>query len=169
MTARRSSPAGDWLHLAARFFDVITARALDPRERAFVRSLLADPAEEAAFFGQPNPDQRHGYRAARHVERAAPHRRDLVRAALLHDVGKRHSGLGPMGRVAASVASRARLPLPPRWRMYRDHGSLGAAELAHAEEPVVVFARHHHHGRPPVIDEKDWEILLAADRARWGR
>ncbi|HLU53097.1 MAG TPA: hypothetical protein VK011_05875 [Acidimicrobiia bacterium] len=158
---------GAWSHLAARFFDFISAPALRPDEIAQVEKWLAGrPRALRAFFGQPRADQRHGYEAARSVERAAHNRPDLIRAALLHDVGKRHADLGAIGRVLATLAIRLRLPLTPRWRLYRDHGRLAAAELGDEEAVVVEFARHHHIGRPPTISAGDWEILSSADRAR---
>lgn len=130
---------------------------------------IASREQAVAFFDQPPPDQRHGYTAARSVEATRPNRPDLVRAALLHDVGKRHAGLGPLGRAAASSAIRLGLPLTPRWAVYRDHGALAAAELAGSEPIVVDFARSHHGARPPSIDPDDWEALVAADAARVGR
>jgi hypothetical protein len=160
---------GSWGHLAWRFFDVITARPLDHTEREAVRERLHSDAEARAFFSQADADQRHGYAASLHVLAAAPDRPDLARAALLHDIGKRHAHLGPLGRVLASVAIRLHLPLPPRWALYRDHGRVGASELAGAEPLVVAFVAGHHGQRPESIDESDWRILAGADRTRFGR
>ncbi|MFP3914673.1 MAG: hypothetical protein ACLFWM_07335 [Actinomycetota bacterium] len=158
--------SGRWGHLTARFFDVITSRPLDRREAEEVAGWVGPGVLRDAFFTQPVADQRHGYEAARHVLSLRPDRPDLVRAALLHDVGKRHSRLGPLGRVAASLALAARLPLTERLALYRDHGALAAAEMAGEAVVVVDFARHHHGERPPSIPSQDWEILQGADRAR---
>lgn len=160
---------GAWGHLALRFVDVVTARPLQPSELQAVRRWLSDPDVTAAFFQQSGADQRHGYRAARHTEEQAPGRLDLVRAALVHDIGKRHARLGPIGRSLASVAIRLRLPLTPRWALYRDHGALGSAEMAGMEQVVVEFARSHHHERPVGIAPSDWDVLTAADSPRVGR
>lgn len=91
---------------------------------------------------------------------------DVTMAALLHDVGKRHSGLGIVGRSVASVLILLGLPLTERMQAYRDHGMVAARELAGLAVPslVVDFAIHHHGQRPPTIDAADWEVLVAADR-----
>jgi putative nucleotidyltransferase with HDIG domain len=151
-------------HLTSRFFEVLKARPLLDREAEEVRSWLS-PGQAWLFFSQAGHDQRHGYEAALV---AIHHGLDLVavRAALLHDVGKRHARLGVIGRSLASLAIKARLPLPGRWRIYRDHGRVGSAELtAIGSEPLVVdFALHHHGPRPPGIPEETWAVLLLADQ-----
>lgn len=148
---------------------MVTSHPLDPAERAAVREWLVSPSEMDGFFSQSGADQRHGYGSALHVLGVAPARTDLVRAALLHDIGKRHARLGTLGRSAASIAIRLGLPLPAGWALYRDHGALSAAELAGAEPAVVEFARHHHGERPATITPADWQILVRADGARIGR
>lgn len=160
---------GRWGHLALRFIDVVTSRHLDDRQRQRVREWVSDPVPAAIFFDQSAADQRHGYDSALHVAAHTPRRPDLIRAALLHDVGKRHARLGAIGRSLASVAIRLGLQLRPRWALYRDHGMLAAAELADCEPIVSAFARHHHGSRPATIAPGDWTLLVAADSARVGR
>lgn len=157
---------GPWGHLAARFVDVITSRPLSRGESEAVEKWLEDERAREAFFSQVAADQRHGFESALIVVDHDPQRRDLIRAALLHDVGKRHARLGPIGRVIASIAIRFRLPLTPRLALYRDHGALAAAEFADQDPLLVDFARHHHSSRPDSIEPADWEILQAADQAR---
>lgn len=152
------------LHLARRFFGVLGAAPLGPAEQDEVARLLR-PAEQGLFWGQPSADRRHGFESARAVLAAAPDRADLARAALLHDVGKRRSALGPLGRALATSLGAARLPLRGRFAAYRDHAAAGARDLeaAGAEALVVAFARHHHGGRPEAISPAVWEALCRAD------
>ncbi len=117
------------------------------------------------FFQQNDADQRHGYEAAAFVHDTEPERMDLVAAAALHDVGKRHANLGIIGRSVASLLILARLPLTERMRSYRDHGILGADELEQEGAPrlVVEFARDHHGQAPPGFASLEWDLLQQAD------
>jgi hypothetical protein len=152
-------------HLAHRFLDVLLSRPLTPDERSRVESWLS-PMTALVFFSQAPSDQRHGYHAATVVIGAGVEDRTVIRAALLHDVGKRHAGLGVLGRTIVSLLILLRLPLPRRARYYRDHGELGSAELATlgCEPLVVLFARHHHQSRPPDVEAETWDLLQTADQ-----
>lgn len=90
---------------------------------------------------------------------------DTILAALLHDVGKVHSRLGVLSRSMATVLMAAGTPLTSKFVRYRDHGRLGAVDLAAAGAPelVVDFARHHQFGRPATIDPTTWDRLRSAD------
>jgi hypothetical protein len=158
---------GTWMHLTARFFDVVLAKPLTERELEEVAGWVS-PAEMAMFSTQLPADQRHGYECGRDVRAAAPDRPDLVRAAALHDLGKRHARLGAIGRVFASIAIRLHLPLRGRFAMYARHGELAADELEELSAPelVVAFARNHHGVRPATFPLMEWNLLEAADHAR---
>ena len=121
--------------------------------------------EAGAYFAQAEHDQRHGLNAARHVASLQPGRKDLVRAGLLHDIGKRHAHLGPIGRSLASAYCKFGGRPRGRWRQYMAHGPAGGEELhALGAEPIVIaFAEHHHGGRPASISSADWALLQAAD------
>jgi putative nucleotidyltransferase with HDIG domain len=151
---------GSWRHLVVRFFRVIFARPLTDAEKLWVASHLG--LHHEPFFAQSRADQRHGYETARRVGEG----RQLIKAALLHDVGKRHSALSPIGRVIVSVASKLHLPVGRRGRLYLDHGRLGAEELASSgcDPFTVAFAAHHHGRRPESIAPADWDVLTRADR-----
>lgn len=156
---------GSPAHLARRFLDVATARRLSRVERRQVEDWLTTPLSEI-FFEQPHYDQRHGHQAARSVIAAGHDAPDVVTAALLHDVGKRRSRLGLFGRSIASVLILARARLPERMAVYRDHGLIGAREIAELGAPTLAidFATHHHGGRPPTIPLDVWRALVAADQ-----
>lgn len=155
---------GSFGHLVARFFDYLRSQPLSDHERARVAEWL-EPAELALFFSQAHPDQAHGYHAASVVVGSTLSEPTLIRAALLHDIGKRHAGLGVVGRSVASILIRLHLPLTARMASYRDHGPIGADELSRAGSPALVvdFARHHHARRPDTIDAGAWDVLQAAD------
>lgn len=157
-----------WVHLTARFFDVASARSpLTPAEQAEVEHWLR-PAETALFFDQMPADQRHGLSAARWVEARAPGRPDLVRAALVHDVAKRHARMGVIARVLASLCLELGIPVKGRYAVYRDHPEIGARELEElGAEPIVVsFARHHHGPAPAGFPIEEWTLLREADKVR---
>jgi hypothetical protein len=151
-------------HLARRFFQVMAARPLAPAEQAEAADLLR-PEETALFWSMAVADQRHAFDCARWVADRAPGRKDLIRAALLHDVGKRHAPLGLWRRSLVSGLELVGLPVPRRHAAYLAHGPVGARELesAGAEEVVVVFARDHHQPAPPGVDPSDWAVLSEAD------
>lgn len=165
----RESP--ELRHLAAGAVEYAFSRRLAPAEQMEAARLLDSPAEAELFWGQPPADQRHGLTGARLIARERPGRRDLMRAALLHDVGKRRAGLGLWGRTWAALAARRGWKKSRRADQYLSHGRTGAEELAAAgaEETVTDYARSHHGSRPPSIPPQDWRALLRADRPQWKR
>lgn len=155
---------GSLSHLAKRLVDFVTVHPVADGDVELVRSWLS-PAEAEIFFAQSYQDQAHGFQAGSYVADRQPERHDLIRAATLHDVGKRHANLGALGRSLASLAIKANLPMSPRMELYRDHPRLGADELREAgsSETVMAFTRWHHRARPDSISSGDWKLLVAAD------
>ncbi|NND04141.1 MAG: hypothetical protein HKN91_15280 [Acidimicrobiia bacterium] len=90
---------------------------------------------------------------------------ELIRAGLLHDVGKAGSALGPIGRTLATLAELLRLPVTGRYGAYLMHGPLGARELKRrgADGLVVMFAELHPARAPDSVDPERWRLLLEAD------
>jgi hypothetical protein len=104
-------------------------------------------------------DRRHAVAVARRVDAALgpASSRPVRAAALLHDVGKVDSGLGPVRRAAATVAGMIwghdaardwRTQGGPRGRVgrYLCHDEIGADWLAAAGSDglTVAWAREHH-------------------------
>jgi hypothetical protein len=119
------------------------------------------------FFEQMTADQRHGYHAALSVISDGRSDSDVIAAALMHDIGKRHARLGVIGRSVTSIMILLGLPLTRRMLLYKDHGKNGARELARLGAPplAIEFALHHQDERPRTIESQIWEILLSADQA----
>ena len=152
------SPLRQVWHLAKRFFGVLRSRPLGPGDQDEVRQALS--REEAALFWQQQfIDQRHAYDVARRVDQATGNA-DAKAAALLHDVGKSHSRLGPVARSMATLLAALRIPLPASWARYRAHGELGAQDLeaVGARPLAVAFAAGEATG-----DRYVWDALVAAD------
>jgi hypothetical protein len=145
-------------HLATRFFGVVFAPPLKPGEQAWVSRIL-NGDEARLFWDQQAIDQRHAHTVAMRVA-AAEVPTNATHAALLHDVGKRHSRLGPVGRSLATVADGLRLPMPMRWRSYLDHGALGARDLrAIGADPLAIAFAEGSSG----VDPETLALLRAAD------
>lgn len=157
--------SGSPAHLIRRFFDVLTARPLNSSEREAVAGWLGLDAA-GLFFAQDSADQRHTYHAALTVIAAGVRDREVLAAALLHDVGKRHARLGVVGRSLASILIGLGLPLTERMTGYRDHGMVGARELGAIGAPslAIDFALHHQGERPVTIEPRTWDLLIAADQ-----
>jgi putative nucleotidyltransferase with HDIG domain len=135
-------------HLGRRFATSLWPAGPKPTDDAWVRSLLIE-GEQRLWGRMSGPDRRHAVAVARRVggidERAA------LAAALLHDVGKVESRLGPWRRAATTVLAlavgRDRVA-QGRGRMarYLRHDILGAELLQRAGSDglTVAWAREHH-------------------------
>lgn len=124
-----------------------------------------NPSEREIFLAQDSRDQRHGFNAGSFVASLLPADPAAIKAAALHDIGKRHANLGALGRSVASILIKLGLPLTRRMSMYRDHGDIGAADLAAigSDDIVVSFTRSHHHECPAEFDPSLWKLLQEAD------
>ncbi|GMQ84623.1 MAG: hypothetical protein BMS9Abin07_0187 [Acidimicrobiia bacterium] len=142
----------------------MTAPGLSPREQQLVHQHLDAPGAEL-FWGQDAADQRHAFAVASRVAASLPDDDEVYLAALLHDVGKRHARLGAIGRSIATVFDGIGIPLTAAMSRYRDHGSIGAAELSAAgfDGLVVSFAANHPGPPPEGSDDDRWTALLEAD------
>jgi putative nucleotidyltransferase with HDIG domain len=150
-------------------------RALGVADLEFVRGVLS--SGEIACWERLGPaDRAESLATARAaLEALGPDEADprWIAAALLHDVGKAETALGPFRRSVATVAALAVGPARVRkWSnwvgRYINHDELGAVRLraAAARGEAVAWAAAHHRpaswaatGIPPRI----CKILAAAD------
>jgi hypothetical protein len=173
---------GSLAHLASRFYGALSpAGPPEADERWALEQLL--PAEQALWRQMSGPDRRHALGVAQaavaELERSGrPAGREVIAAALLHDVGKVPARLGTFGRVAVTLAAllagRRRLTVdqasfpragdapgadaatPPqalRWRtrvaVYLTHDRVGGDLLQDAGSDPFTIAWAREHHLPP--------------------
>ncbi|HET6874161.1 MAG TPA: hypothetical protein VFH70_05245 [Acidimicrobiales bacterium] len=174
MTA--NSGFGSFRHLAERFFGALDPRGPSPAEEEWALGWLL-PGEQDLWRRMSGPDRRHAAGVARDTITllGAPPRREVVAAALLHDVGKVVSGFGTFARVAVTVAAiaagRDRLatsaddPAAGRLRRrvgeYLVHDRIGAdlCQEAGSDPLTVAWAGEHH------LPEDRWSVDPAVAHA----
>ncbi|HET6949628.1 MAG TPA: hypothetical protein VFI47_04585 [Acidimicrobiales bacterium] len=145
-------------HLVARFFGSLWPGGPGTEDGAWARDALL-PGEASLWRRMSGADRRHAVAVARRTgahlgDRAT---RPVLAAALLHDVGKVESRLGPVGRALVTVAGMAAgHDAAERWSgrsgtvgragRYLCHDRIGAELLAAAgsDALTVAWAREHH-------------------------
>jgi hypothetical protein len=145
-------------HLVRRFFGSLRPTGPSPADEAWALDRLT-PGEAGLWRRMSAPDRRHAVAVAHRVDAAldAAATRAVLAAALLHDVGKVESELGPVRRAVATVAGMVGgRDAAQRWRTRRGavgragrylcHDEIGADLLAAAESDglTVAWAREHH-------------------------
>ena len=171
---------GSFRHLAVRFLGALDPRGPTPAEEAWALEWLR-PGEQEVWRRMSGPDRRHAAGVARDTASllADPRPpREVMAAALLHDVGKVESGLGTFSRVAVTLAAIAvgrerltgeRADLPEWRRRVRDyllHDQIGASMLAGAGSDALTVAWAGEHHLPPErwsLDRRVADALKAAD------
>lgn len=132
------------------------------------------PGEARLWRQMTGPDRRHAVGVARRVECSLGGRssREVMAAALLHDVGKVAAGVGVAGRVVATAAAMVGGPgtarrlegMPGRVALlgrYLDHPSIGAELLAKAGSEALTVAWVAEHHLPP----QRWTVPMAIGSA----
>lgn len=145
-------------HLVRRFAGSLRPGGPPPADAAWAEASLLG-GERALWRRMSGADRRHAVLVARRTTEALGPRatRDVIAAALLHDVGKVDSGLGPVRRALATVAGLAGgHDAAERWRhrhgpagrvgRYLCHDEIGSRMLdaAGSEGTTVAWAREHH-------------------------
>jgi putative nucleotidyltransferase with HDIG domain len=161
-------------HLVGRFFGSLRRTEPSEVDLAWVRGVLTEP-EYSLWARLGRADRVESITTARRTVRtlsATPYAGDSrwVAAALLHDVGKAETNLGPVGRATATVYGWIRSPDRMRGRAgrYLRHAALGATALEqHGARPEVVAwaATHHETGAWPtrLVPAEVCRALAAAD------
>ena len=158
------------VHLVRRFAATAAGRGPSEIDVAWARQRLS--ASELDLWVRMTPaDRRHSVAVARWVDRNVTTQppAEVLRAALLHDVGKADARLGVLGRVgAALIPASYKDRMPGRIGRYLQYPELGAEALAHAgSDPLVVSWAREHHLPPPrwTVPESVGKVLQAADNA----
>ncbi|NLY56391.1 MAG: HD domain-containing protein [Firmicutes bacterium] len=134
-----------------QFYRALTAK-IEPADRDFLQKYLGE--QERALFYQMDPiDQRHCLDVAQHAYRIAtarglgPKRATLVKAALLHDIGKIRGETTLLTRVAYVLRRRSiERRSGAKTRILSGHAERGAhmAETFGIDPEIVELIRDHH-------------------------
>ena len=155
---------------------------IGPSERKYIQTHL-NQQEQRLFFNMDRPTQTHCIRVARTCQamlakETSVRHQDLIRAALLHDIGKpaniirtRHRVFIVLLTILAPALQKRILRQPQGW------GKLGQAILAHVQHPergadmaekiklspeIIDLIRHHHQPYQPG-EPMELTILRRAD------
>jgi hypothetical protein len=164
---------GSWRHLSGRFFAALVPIGPGSADESWALDHLLN-GERALWQRMSGPDRRHAVGVARDSIRILgtdQARREVVAAALLHDVGKVESSFGTFARVGitlmAVVFGRSRIlqwagvarengrpSLRARVGLYLTHDRLGADLLQRAgsQELTVSWAAEHH------LEPEKWTV-----------
>ena len=160
-------------HLVSRFFGSLRPGGPTGADDAWATAALL-PGEVVLWRRMSGADRRHAVGVARRTEAALGDRttRPVLAAALLHDVGKVDSGLGPLRRALATVAGMAaghsaaerwseRRGAVGRTGRYLCHDRLGADMLrAAGSDPLTVAWAGEHH-----LDPARWTVAMPVAHA----
>jgi hypothetical protein len=157
---------GSWFHLARRFVGSLAPGGPHPADEDWALGWLQD-GEPVLWAQMCGADRRHAVGVARRVvaDLGESVDRSVVAAALLHDVGKIDSRLGPFRRAGATViakaagyercrAWRSRPGARGRLGRYLSHDEIGSDLLRRAgsDELTIAWAREHH------LPEDRWSV-----------
>lgn len=153
------------LYRVWQFWKVVTARPLDSKAEAEIRTILSQ--QQRRLFGRFSAsEQQHSYRVYETLRKTGQDNPDLLAAALLHDIGKTRFSR-PWWHRPAVVLVQAILPgKAAEWAMSdgkyfarpfvvkANHAEWGATEVEKADSSPTTIAliRYHHHPQTAVQD-----------------
>jgi putative nucleotidyltransferase with HDIG domain len=169
-------PLGWFLNVVPRTLRAFLPALARPDD-AFAREVLRDAAEYRLYLAMDPRDRHHAVAVARAVLARDAHADDVVvRAAILHDVGKSVAPYRAWERIAVHLYTPGEAALEPEgaarwacpalrsaWHRHRHHAERGAALIVAAGgDPRVadLVARHHERGGDPRL-----ALIAAADAA----
>lgn len=151
---------GVW-HLTKRFFGSLKPGPPESRDNAWALRHFTE-GETKLWKRMSNPDKRHAIGVANAVgmELGPDTPKEVIAAALLHDVGKVESGFRTGGRVVATVfwvinnSNNAehwthKKSIVGRFARYRMHPKIGSELLAEAGASPLTVAWAAEHHLPP--------------------
>ena len=142
-----------WVKNAARRTVVAFVPALARPDDDFAAAIL-EPQEFRLYLEMDRRDRQHACQVARNLLKKRPDASSvLVRAALLHDVGKSVKRYNPVHRVLVHLYAPDDIPANPSleglrgaWQVKRHHDEYGARLIRAAggdEEVATLVERHH--------------------------
>lgn len=131
----------------------LTARSLTAQQTEAVRAVL-NPAEFDLFQRFSHNDQQHSWRVMRLLQSADQQDAALLKAALLHDIGKTRVRLGVVDRCVAVLGS---LLLPRKSKVW---GQTLTADNAGWRRPFVAKQQHPEWGAEMVSELGGSSLLV---------
>ncbi|MEC9113928.1 MAG: HD domain-containing protein [Actinomycetota bacterium] len=164
-------------HLTRRFLTSLRRKAPDPSDVDWAKGILLK-SEFALWEKMSASDQKHSIAVAKMARNELPHDAVIIRAGLLHDIGKTAVRSGVVIRVAAAIAKPlANQDTINRWSQGKGplatlgalmaYPQLGASMLREvgSDEFIVRWATEHHLPAAEwTVERTRAEVLQRADQ-----
>jgi len=135
MVTQVETPRRSPFYRLGQFFQALTARQLAPSELEEIDSILT-PTQQTLFRRMCTNDQRHSLQVLQTLIKMGEMNRDLLTAALLHDVGKSPYPLRLWERPVVVLIRRFRPATAVRW------GDPMGKEPRGWKRPFIIYEQH---------------------------